>query len=62
MNLYYQVDNKMGLLLAKFAQKQFLIDVSVIPGCHFKFCPLKNNADIFGGTWGLIFLGMVPGT
>ena len=47
MTLYYQVDNRVGLLLAKFAQKTFLIDVSVIPGGHFKFRPLEKNADIF---------------
>jgi len=62
MTLYYQVHNKVALLLAKFAQKTFLIDVSVIPGGHFKFHPLEKNADILGGTWGYFFLGMVPGT
>jgi len=62
MTLYYQVDNKMGLLLAKFAQKTFLIDVSVVPGGHFKFCPLEKNADIFGRDLGAHFLGMVAGT
>ena len=55
MTLYYQVDNKMGLLLAKFAQKTFLIDVSVVPGGHFKFCPLEKNADIFGRDLGAHF-------
>ena len=62
MTLYYQVDNKMGLLLAKFAQKTLLIDVSVIPGGHFKFCPLEKILTFLGGTWGIFFLGMVPGT
>ena len=53
----------MGLLLAKFVQNTFLIDISVIPGGHFKFCPLEKKMLTFlGGTWGLIFLGMVPGT
>jgi len=46
----------MGLLLAKFAQKTFLIDVSVIPGGHFKFCPLeKNTTDTFERELGGIF-------
>jgi len=34
MTLYYQLDNKMGLLVAKVPQKTFLIDISVIPGGH----------------------------
>ena len=55
MTLYYQVHNKVALLLAKFAQKTFLIDVSFIPGGHFKFHPLEKNAHTFRGTWGLIF-------
>jgi len=38
----------MGLLIAKVAQKTFLIDISVIPGGHFKFRPLEKNADIVG--------------
>jgi len=38
----------MELLLAKFAQRALLIDISVIPGGHFKFCPLEKNSDIFG--------------
>ena len=38
-NLLY--GNKMGLLLAKFAQS--LIDISVIPGNHFKFRPLEKK-------------------
>jgi len=42
MTLYYQLDNKMGLLVAKFAQKTFLVDISVVPGGHFKFCPLEK--------------------
>ena len=58
MTLYYQVDNKMGLLLAK----TFLIDVSVIPGDHFKFRPLEQNSDIFGRDLRVNFEGMVPGT
>ena len=62
MTLYYQVDNKIRLLLAKFAQKTFLIDVSAIPGGYFKFHPLEKNADIFGRDLGENYLGMVPGT
>jgi len=47
----------MGLLVAKVAQKIFLIDISVIPGGHFKFRPLEKNTDIFGRDLhgGLIF-------
>jgi len=43
-------------------KKTFLIDISVIPGGHFKFYPLEKNADIFGRDLGANFLGMVPGT
>jgi len=46
----------MGLLGAKFAQNTILIDISVIPGGHFKFCPLENNADIFERGLGANFL------
>jgi len=59
MTLYYQLDNKMGLLVAKVAQKSFLI--SVIPGGHFKFRPLEKNADIFGRDLGANFLRNGPG-
>jgi len=53
MTLYYQLDNKTGLLVAKVA---FLIDISVIPCGHFKFHPLEKKMLTFlGGTWGLIF-------
>jgi len=38
----------MGLLLAKFAQKTFLIDISVIPGGHFKFRPLEKMLTFLG--------------
>jgi len=62
MTLYYQIGNKMRLLVAKVVQKTFLMDISVIPGSHFKFRPLEKNADIFGRNLGLILLGMVPGT
>jgi len=48
----------MGLLVAKFAQKN-----SYRPGSHFKFRPLEKNADIFGRDLGAnFFFGMVPGT
>jgi len=55
MTLYYQVNNKMGLLLAKFAQKTFLIDISVIPGGHFKYRPLEKMLTFLGGAWELFF-------
>ena len=54
MILYCQIDKKNGTtLLAKSAQKA--LDVSVIPGSHFKFCPLEKTLTFLGGTWGLIF-------
>jgi len=63
MTLYYQTDDKIGLLVAKVAQKAFLIDISVIPDSHFKFCPLEKKCRHFWeGPGGLIFLGMVPET
>jgi len=52
----------MGPLVAKIAQKTFLIDISVIPGSHFNFCALEKMLKFLGGTWVLNFLGMVPGT
>ena len=52
----------MGLLLAKFTQKTFLIDVSVIPRSHFKFRSLEKMLTFLEGTWRLIFWGMVSGT
>jgi len=56
MALYYQLDNKMGLLVAKVAQKTFLIDISVIPG---EFRLPEKNVDM---DLGANFLGMIPGT
>jgi len=53
MTLYYQLDNKIGLLVAKVAQKlTFQLG-------HFKFRPLEKVLTFLRGTWGL---GMVPGT
>jgi len=45
----------MGLLVAKVAQKTFLIDISVIAGGHFKFYLLEKNTDIFGRDLGANF-------
>jgi len=47
MTLYYQAVNKMGLMLEKSAQKTFLIDVSVMPGSQFKFCPLEKELTLY---------------
>jgi len=58
ITLYYQLDNKMGLLVANVAQKTFLISISVISGGHFKFCPLEKMLTVLGAN----FLGMIPGT
>jgi len=60
MTLYYQLDNKMGLRVAKVAQKTFLIDILVIPSGHFKFCLLEKNADIFGRDLGANFFTNGP--
>jgi len=48
----------MGLLVAKIAQKTFLIDISVIPGSHFKFFPLEKT--VLGGTQGVNFFRNGP--
>jgi len=51
----------MGLLLAKFAQKTFsIVNVSVIPGGHFKFCPLEKFFDNFGRDLGANFFRNGP--
>jgi len=50
----------MGLLVAKFAQKTFLINISVIPGGHFKFWPLEKMLTSLGGTWRIIFFRNGP--
>jgi len=42
-------------VVAKVAKKTFLIDISVIPGGYFEFCPLEKNADIFGRDLGANF-------
>jgi len=46
--------------VAKVAQKTFLIDISVITGCHFRFHPLVKNADIFGRDLGTSFFRNGP--
>jgi len=48
--------------VAKVTQKTLLIDISVIPGGHFKFRLLEKMLTFLEGAWRLIFLGMVPGT
>jgi len=47
MTLYYQLDTTGG----KSYSKNILIDISVIPGGHFKFRPLEKSADIFGANF-----------
>jgi len=60
VTLYYQTDTLNGTTGGKSCSRN--INISVIPGSHFKFCPLEKNADIFGRVLWANFLRNGPGT